>query len=72
MEDREIVNLYWERNSNAIKETAPSIFGFLSYLFWKKVWLFWQNYAIIIVNVFGGENNARVTNVFVTISFIIA
>ena len=22
MEDREIVNLYWERNSNAIKETA--------------------------------------------------
>lgn len=45
---------------------------FLSYLFWKKVWLFWQNYAIIIVNVFGGENNARVTNVFVTISFTIA
>ena len=29
MEDREIVNLYWERNSNAIKETAS-----------KYVWYF--------------------------------
>lgn len=28
MEDREIVNLYWERNSNAIKETASKYGGY--------------------------------------------
>ena len=28
MEDREIINLYWERNSNAIKETASKYGGY--------------------------------------------
>ena len=28
MEDREIVNLYWERNTNAIKETASKYGGY--------------------------------------------
>ena len=40
-------------------------------IFFENVWLFLGNYAIIIINIVGGKNNARVTNVFIAISFTI-
>lgn len=35
MEDIEIVNLYWERNSNAIKETASKYGGYCKAIAWN-------------------------------------